>query len=85
MAATYTQNRLPKSVRHDTSPYELLWKKKPSLGHMRVFGSRGYVYVESSRRKKFDAKAHRCIFLGYAEGSKAYRVWDSDTQILVVT
>ena len=52
---------------------------------MRVFESCGYVYVDASKRKKFDAKAHRCIFLGYAEESKSYRVWDNDTQKLVVS
>ena len=57
MTATYTQNRLPNTARHDTTPYQLLWKNKPSLGHMRVFGTRGYVFVDSSKRKEVDAKA----------------------------
>ncbi|KAI9906740.1 hypothetical protein PsorP6_016208 [Peronosclerospora sorghi] len=55
------------------------------MSHMRVFGSRGFVYVDSSKRSKFDPKAHRCIFLRYAENSKAYRVYDIDDQRVVVS
>ncbi|GMF36192.1 unnamed protein product [Phytophthora fragariaefolia] len=35
--------------------------------------------------QSWDARSHRCIFLGYADGSKAYRVWDCEDQRLVKT
>lgn len=62
IAAAYTLNCLPNSARRDTTPFELIWKSKPMLSHMRVFGSRGYVYVDATKRAKWDAKAHKCIF-----------------------
>lgn len=83
--AAYTVNRLPNSARKDKTPYEILHGQRPSVGHMRVFGSRGFVHVDDSRRAKWDAKAHRCVFLGYAESSKAYRVWDEEDERVVVT
>ncbi|KAI9920721.1 hypothetical protein PsorP6_001592 [Peronosclerospora sorghi] len=55
------------------------------MNHLRVFGSQWYVRGDESKRSKLDPKAHRCIFLGYAVGSKAYRVWDLDEERLVTT
>ncbi|GMF47083.1 unnamed protein product [Phytophthora fragariaefolia] len=50
--------------------------------NLRVFGSRGFVHVEKSRRSKWDARAHACNILGYAAGSEAYRVWDVEDERL---
>lgn len=83
--AAYLVNRLPNVVRRDMTPFELLTKTKPTLEHFRVFGSRGFVHVDKSKKSKWDKKAHRCIFLGYADGSKAYRVFDLDDDRMVVT
>ncbi|GMF66379.1 unnamed protein product [Phytophthora lilii] len=78
MTAAHIVNRIPNTARPKTSPLQVLNGVKPSLQYLRVFGSREYVFVEKVKRSKLDAKAHRCIFLGYAEGSKAYRVWDCE-------
>lgn len=52
---------------------------------MRVFGFRGYGHIDKSKRTKWDARAHACLFLGYAAGSKkAYLAWDLDDERLVV-
>jgi hypothetical protein len=81
--AVYLINRIPNTARADKSPYEMMLLKKPSLDHLRVFGARGFVHVDKSKRTKWDKKAHRCIFLGYADGSKAYRVWDVENDCFV--
>jgi len=31
---------------------------------------------------KFDAKAHKCIFLGYSKRSKAYKVYNCETKMI---
>ncbi|KAI9907537.1 hypothetical protein PsorP6_016533 [Peronosclerospora sorghi] len=67
------------------TPYEVIWDEKLWLDHMRVFGSTDFVYVDQSKRGMFNAKAYRYIFLGYAKGSRAYRVWDCETNRIVVT
>ncbi|OWZ15332.1 polyprotein [Phytophthora megakarya] len=85
ITAAYTINRLPNSARQGTTPFELVWKEKPSLANMRVFGARGFVYVDGTKRRKWDAKSHQCIFLGYSETSKAFRVWDIEDERLVVS
>lgn len=83
--AAYLTNRLPNSVRRELTPHEMFYNVRPRLDHLRVFGARGFVFVDQSKRKKWDAKAHHCIFLGYADGTKGYRVWDAEDEKLVVT
>ncbi|OWZ08869.1 polyprotein [Phytophthora megakarya] len=63
MTAVYLLNRLPNTAHSGTTPHELVYGVKPDLGHLRVFGSRGFVHVDKSRRSKWDSKAHSCIFL----------------------
>jgi hypothetical protein len=41
---------------------------------MRVFGCVAYAKVPDEKRTKLDAKAIKCLFLGYCEGTKAYRL-----------
>lgn len=83
--AAYIVNRVPNTARPQSTPLEVFTGVKPDLSHLRVFGAKGFVHVDKSRRSKWDAKAHRCIFLGYAPGSKAYRVWDCEDERLVTT
>jgi hypothetical protein len=44
------------------------------VAHIRVFGCVTYAKIPDASRTKLDAKAVRCLFLGYCEGSKAYRL-----------
>ena len=45
------------------SPEELYFGKKPSLAHLRVFGSIAYVHVSKDKWRKLDAKAEKCILV----------------------
>ncbi|GMF42647.1 unnamed protein product [Phytophthora fragariaefolia] len=40
----------------------------------KFFGSLGYAHIPDEMRRKLDAKAFRCRFLGYEDGVKGYRV-----------
>lgn len=72
-------------ARVDMSPWESLTGNKPDLSYFRVFGSSGFYRVDDSKRSKLDPKANRCLFLGYSETSKAYRVWDYKLNRVVIT
>ncbi|KAE9352691.1 hypothetical protein PR003_g4254 [Phytophthora rubi] len=76
MTAAHIVNRIPNSARRDKTPVGVLTGEQTSLEYLRVFGSSGYVHLDKSKRTKWDTKTRRCIFLGYTENSKAYRVWD---------
>ncbi|KAG3115761.1 hypothetical protein PI125_g5246 [Phytophthora idaei] len=51
-------------------------KVKPRMEHLRVFGSQGYAHVDDAKRVKQEPKSFRCMFLGYVENVKGYRVFD---------
>uniref|UniRef100_H3GTF6 CCHC-type domain-containing protein n=1 Tax=Phytophthora ramorum TaxID=164328 RepID=H3GTF6_PHYRM len=84
MTATDIRNVLPNTSNPHASPFEMVFKRKPRLDHMRVFGSECYASVTKEKRKKLDDSGVKCYFLGYAKQSKAYRLLnDSDGSIVV--
>ena len=44
-----------------------------------------YVMYNSQERTKLDPKSRKCIFLGYADGVKGYRLWDLTACNVVVS
>ncbi|KAG2960190.1 hypothetical protein PC119_g26469 [Phytophthora cactorum] len=76
MTAIYVKNRLPSPKIEHKTPFEIVYKSKPSVKHMRVFGCRTYILTPKEKRLKWDPKARAGIFLGYEEVSKAYRLYD---------
>ena len=43
---------------------------------MRVFGCKAFVDIPKDERKKLDAKANECIYLGSPKDEFGYRLWD---------
>ncbi|KAE9235367.1 Retrovirus-related Pol polyprotein from transposon TNT 1-94 [Phytophthora fragariae] len=77
-------NRIPNTVTVKT-PYEIVYQKKPQLKNLKVFGALGYGHIPDEKRRKLDAKAFKCRFLGYEDGVKGYRVLDVATgQVKIV-
>ena len=53
--------------------YELWKKRKSNLSNLRVWGCRAIVRLSEPKIKKLGERGIKCIFLGCAEYSKAYR------------
>ena len=70
--ATYLRNRSPTKAVEGKTPYEAICGEKPKVGHLRVFGCTAYSHIPKDERRKLDAKAHKCIFLGYSSNRKGY-------------
>ena len=51
---------------------------------MRVFGCVAYAHIPDQLRKKLDSKGEKCIFLGYCEESKGYRLYNLYTKKFVL-
>ena len=63
--------------------YEIWNGKKPKVKYFRVFGSKCYILNDRENLGKFDAKSDECIFLGYSTTSRAYRVFNKRTKIVM--
>ena len=68
-------NRSPSSVLEDKTPHEVWTGKKLSLSHLKVFGCDAYVHPKE-KGTKLDNKFERCIFIGYKDGLKGYKLWN---------
>ena len=79
----YLVNRPPSSVLEDKTPHEVWTGKKPSISHLRVFGCDAYVHVPKEKMRKLDNKYERCIFIGYKDGLKGYKLWNPETRKVV--
>nr|GEV20403.1 zinc finger, CCHC-type [Tanacetum cinerariifolium] len=74
LTACYLLNRVPNKW-NKTTPYKLWYKKRPNLSFLRVQGCKAVVRLPDPKRKTFGKKGINCIFVGYAEHSKAYRFY----------
>ena len=76
--AVYLRNRSPTKAVDGMTPFETWMKKKPSVSHLRIFGCKAFSHIPKDERGKLDCKAKRCIFVGYGEETKGYRLYDPD-------
>jgi hypothetical protein len=74
--ACYLVNRSPSSTLDDKTPQELWTGKEPSLKYLKVFGHDAYVHVSREHMNKLDKKDEKCIFIGYKDGLKCYKIWN---------
>lgn len=70
--ASYLINKSPSSSTDHNTPDKLWFGKPTSYKHLRVFGCIGYMYMNEG---KLHAMTKKCIFLGYLEGVKGYKLW----------
>ncbi|KAH0706124.1 hypothetical protein KY289_011200 [Solanum tuberosum] len=75
LAAVYLINRLPTPTLNGKSPYEIFYKKKPSLDHLRNIGCLCFA-TTLVRKDKFSARASACVLLGYSLTQKGYPLYN---------
>ena len=65
------------------TPYALWEGKKTNVSYFHIFGSTCYILNDREYLGKFDSKSDISIFLSYYNNSKAYRVYNIRTQIVM--
>ena len=83
--SVYIQNRCPHQILGQKTPQEFWSGHKPSVGHLRVFGSVAYAHVPDQQRTKLEDKSKKLIFIGYDNKSKAYRLYNPAEKKVIVS
>ena len=58
------------------TPFEAWYGRKPSVSFLQTFGCIGHVRKTKPILTKLEDRSTLMVFLGYAEGAKAYRLYD---------
>lgn len=72
VTATYVINRSPSTTIGLKTPEEKWSGHPPNLENLRVFGYVAYAHINQG---KLEPRALKCMFLGYPERVKGYRLW----------
>uniref|UniRef100_A0A803Q6S7 CCHC-type domain-containing protein n=1 Tax=Cannabis sativa TaxID=3483 RepID=A0A803Q6S7_CANSA len=72
VTACYLINISPSSAIEFKTPIEVWTGSNSSYDHLRIFGCLAYAHIKQG---KLEPRARKCIFLGYPEGVKGYKVW----------
>ncbi|GJZ99229.1 retrovirus-related pol polyprotein from transposon TNT 1-94 [Tanacetum coccineum] len=81
----FTQNRSLVVPRHEKTPYHIINGRKPSIKFFHIFGSFCYIVRDGENIDKMKEKGDACIIVGYSTQSRAYRVFNKRTRIIVET
>ena len=57
------------------TPEEAWSGHKPDVAALRVFRCVANFHVPVEKRKKFDVKGEKCIFIGYSDRTKGYKLF----------
>jgi hypothetical protein len=82
LTACHVHNIIPSKI-FKVSPYELWKGRKPNLEYLRVWSCLAFYRVPDPKRTKLGPRALKSVFVGYAENSKAYRLLNLDSNVIV--
>ncbi|GKB93729.1 putative ribonuclease H-like domain-containing protein [Tanacetum coccineum] len=83
--ACFTHNRSLVIPRHEKTPYHIINSQKPSVKFFHIFGSFCYIVKDGENLNKIKEKSDACIFVWYSTQSRAYRVYNKRTRVIVET
>ncbi|BBG98715.1 HXXXD-type acyl-transferase family protein, partial [Prunus dulcis] len=83
--SVYILNRCPTKALSKRTPFEAYGGRKPGIKHLKVFGSLCYAHVPKQQRQKLDLASKRCIFLGYGSCEKGYRLYNIETEKVIIS
>nr|GEW58075.1 hypothetical protein [Tanacetum cinerariifolium] len=81
--ACFTQNRSLVIPRHEKTPYHIINDRKPSVKFFHIFGSVCYIVRDGENLDKMKEKGDECIFVGYSNQSRAYKVFNKRTRVIM--
>ena len=85
MAFVEVHNSSPTSALPHQTPFESWHGCKPSVSHFRAFGSTAYVHVPKVKQCHLELHTTKCVMIGYAAGTKAWRLWDPAARHVLIS
>ncbi|GJV27187.1 putative RNA-directed DNA polymerase [Tanacetum coccineum] len=79
LTVVYLINRLPSSVLNGLSHFELVYKKKPNLSHLRSFGCLCFSAILNNH-DKMSFRSEKCVLIVYSTNKKAYKLLSLDSR-----
>nr|GEX22944.1 retrovirus-related Pol polyprotein from transposon TNT 1-94 [Tanacetum cinerariifolium] len=79
----FTQNRSLVIPRHEKTPYHIINDRKPSVKFFHIFGSLCYIVRDGENLDKMKEKGDACIFVGHSTQSRAYKVFNKRTKVIM--
>ncbi|KAA0048489.1 gag-pol polyprotein [Cucumis melo var. makuwa] len=83
--ACHIHNRITTRSRTTITLYALWKGRKPNVKYFHVFGSTYYILADRECHRKWDAKSEKRIFLGHSQNSRAYKVFNNRTRVVMET
>jgi hypothetical protein len=80
----YIVNHTPTKALKNIAPEEAWTKIKPDVSHFCVFGSVAWAHILDEKRKSLQPKSEKCIFVGYSEDVKGYRLLQSHFNEIII-
>ena len=81
MTAAHLVNLSPSTAIDFKSPDFVWYEKLPDYSRLRVFGCTAYAHQTEG---KLEPRSTKCVFLGYPNGVKRYRLWLKDSGYKVI-
>ena len=83
--AVFILNHAPTKALTGKTSFEVWYGRKPSVSFLRTFGCTGHVRKTKLVLTKLEDRSTPMVFLGYAEGTKAYRLYDPHRNKVLVS
>lgn len=84
-SAAYIRNRAASSATPAATPFELMYGRKPTMGHIRRFGAKAVALKRGRDMNKLRPKGDVLRFSGYSPTQKGYRLVDINSGSLTVS
>ncbi|CAL2241824.1 unnamed protein product [Prunus armeniaca] len=83
--SSHILNRCPTHAMKSVTPEEAWSGKKPQVNYFKVFGCLAYVHTPDNLITKLDDKSTKYVVLGVSEESKAYKLYNPETQKIIIS
>ena len=77
-------NHFPTKAVQGKTPNEVWYGRKPNVSYLKIFDCVAYAHDPTEKGSKLDDKSIKCIFVGYSNGTKGFKLYDLITKKLII-